>query len=361
METTTSRLPIPGDILDSCFLVLPESGENICFFDIETTGLSPKVSSLYLLGAARLERDSIYLTQWFAEDYTSERDILLAFAEFIRPFHVLVHYNGATFDIPYLEKKYAEHNLPSPFVTIQSLDIFREIKRFKPLFHTPDQKLTTMERLLAFRRRDSFSGKDCIRLYTEFMQKKYFRDPLAKERKDSLLLHNHDDLVGTILCSRLLSYSRYTPGSPSCRLHGNSLVLEDTMPWQYPVDSGMDRDGLRLSFQGNTLRLEIPLYRGTLYHFYENYKDYFYLPEEDMAVHKSVGIYVDKSHRQQAKASNCYTKKSGLFLPLPKGFTPEGQPLFRPSRKKALSYLYVPGEDFTLTQPQCIDYIRHVV
>ena len=47
-----------------------------------------------------------------------------------------------------------------------------------------------------------------------------------------------------------------------------------------------------------------------------NYKDYYYLPDEDRAVHKKVGQYVDPEHRVQASASTCYTKKSSTFLPL---------------------------------------------
>ena len=42
-------------------------------------------------------------------------------------------------------------------------------------------------------------------------------------------------------------------------------------------------------------------------------------------MHKSVAAYVDKSHRVQAKASTCYCKKTGLFLPCP---SLTSQPLF---------------------------------
>ena len=46
-----------------------------------------------------------------------------------------------------------------------------------------------------------------------------------------------------------------------------------------------------------------------------NYKDYYYLPEEDTAIHKSVAFYVDKNYRTKAKAATCYSKKTGCFLP----------------------------------------------
>ena len=52
-----------------------------------------------------------------------------------------------------------------------------------------------------------------------------------------------------------------------------------------------------------------------LKYFYANYKDYYYLPAEDMAIHKSVAAFVDKAHRVQATAANCYTRKKSLYLP----------------------------------------------
>ena len=47
-----------------------------------------------------------------------------------------------------------------------------------------------------------------------------------------------------------------------------------------------------------------------------NYKDYYYLTTEDVAVHKSVAHYVDTKYRKQATASTCYEKHTGEFLPV---------------------------------------------
>ena len=44
-------------------------------------------------------------------------------------------------------------------------------------------------------------------------------------------------------------------------------------------------------------------------------KEYFYLPAEDTAVHKSVASYVDKEFRQKATKDTCYIKQNGDFLP----------------------------------------------
>ena len=50
-------------------------------------------------------------------------------------------------------------------------------------------------------------------------------------------------------------------------------------------------------------------------YFYANYKDYYYLPGQDLAMHKSIASFVDSSRREQAKAENCYTRKTSSFLP----------------------------------------------
>ena len=41
--------------------------------------------------------------------------------------------------------------------------------------------------------------------------------------------------------------------------------------------------------------------------YYLDYKNYYYLPNEDMAVHKSVAVSVDRTHREKAAPENCYT------------------------------------------------------
>lgn len=344
MEITEQPIMMDPAIQNNCQRALPRPAGCICFFDIETTGLSPQISSLYLIGAAWFAEDSLCLKQWFADDYVSEKEILASFSRFTEDFSVFVHYNGSTFDIPYLEKKYHAHDLPSPFSGKESLDLYRLAGRRKGWFGTANMKLTTMECFLGFRRRDQYTGRDCIELYTEYMQKKYFRDSLADERKNQLLLHNHDDLYGTVLCSQLFPYISYRPEQPDCLIEirhpeASALILSDTIQGSFPVSLQAEQDHIHYSFDSCRLTITIPLYEGTLCHYYKDYKDYYYLPEEDMAVHKSVGIYVDPAHRRKATAATCYIKKSGLFLPLPKKFAPGSVPLFKRERRDGHCFL----------------------
>ncbi|MFU0826895.1 MAG: RNase-H-2 domain-containing protein [Lachnoclostridium sp.] len=76
-----------------------------------------------------------------------------------------------------------------------------------------------------------------------------------------------------------------------------------------------DISSIRLLVKNNMLTVKLPVFDGELKYFFENYKDYYYLPMEDTAIHKSVAMYVDKDYKVKAKPANCYIKKQGRFLP----------------------------------------------
>lgn len=77
------------------------------FFDIETTGLSWRTSHLYLIGALFFDpaADTFTLRQWFLDRPTEEKEMLVSFFTFLSDVKRLVHFNGTTFDLPYLTHK----------------------------------------------------------------------------------------------------------------------------------------------------------------------------------------------------------------------------------------------------------------
>ena len=324
MEIYTSILNTASESLASIRSLLPT--ENACFFDIETTGLSPGVSNVYLIGAAEVSDGKARLTQWFANDYTSEKDLLLAFSEYLSRFDTVIHYNGSTFDIPYLTKKYVYHGLADPFLKLDSLDLYREINTFcrkhrkdknaGNIFGTENLKLISVEKLCGFDRGRDFSGKECIDIYTTYMQEKFsHNDANMTSLRNSLLSHNHDDLEGTVISCLMLTYTRYIPVKPSLEIIDDCAYFADALPSGQRFPFTLTVENIR--YEESAVCIKVPLFKGTLYHYFPDYKNYFYLPDEDMAVHKSVGGYVDKEHREKATASNCYIKKTGTFMPIP--------------------------------------------
>lgn len=341
----TIHTTIPSPTLNYRFA---QPVDKIAFFDIETTGLSPKASSLYLIGAMCYDtfRKQWSLTQWFANDYHSEADILTAFLDFLQPFETLYHFNGATFDVPYVLNKCEKHQItPSghclcllqntashqclPDSKPLSIDLLKSIRPLKKKLHLLKANQTALEKWLGICREDQYDGGQLITVYAEYMQKKILRPQEASDLEKLLLLHNHDDIVGMLeVCSILSFYDCFHPVKPpaiqSAGQKDTTLSITFELPSSVPKTVSLKHlwnpedfplSDASLSLQGNTGTLTMPLYQGTLKYFFEPYRDYYYLPEEDNAIHKSVAQFVDPAFRQKATAATCYTKKEGTFLP----------------------------------------------
>ena len=98
-----------------------------------------------------------------------------------------------------------------------------------------------------------------------------------------------------------------------CRRRELILLFHLDIPLPKPISANVNHCFFR--GENTECSLKIPIYEEELKYFYSNYKDYYYLPKEDIAVHKSVASFVDKEYREQATARNCYTRKISSYLP----------------------------------------------
>jgi hypothetical protein len=103
----------------------------------------------------------------------------------------------------------------------------------------------------------------------------------------------------------------------------------------------MRNDLFYVSIQENIIYISIKVIHKELKYFFQNYKDYYYLPKEDMAVHKSVSAFVDKNYRQKAKPENCYTKKTFDSVPIFDNKELEFNELFKENLKDKISYVNI--------------------
>lgn len=322
---------------------------DLLFFDIETTGFSGETSSLYLIGCACYRENHWQLYQWFADTEEAEPELLHAFFSFLRNFSILVHFNGDSFDIPYLIKRCRHYGLPYDFSGVTSLDIYRKIKPYKELLGLESLKQKAIEQFLGIFRTDPYSGGQLIKVYQDYLTTG--EDFLY----NMLILHNKEDLEGMPLILPILNYcdmleGRFSfAGQSSHTIHDifgspeTCLELTYESPCSVPAPWSVSDGTFTLSCDGNRLVCSISLTEGELKYFYPDYKDYYYLPQEDTAVHKSLGEFVDRSARKKATAATCYTKTFGLFLPQPR---PMWTPVFKKAYKEKQTYVRYSPELF---------------
>lgn len=290
--------------------------KDIVFIDIETTGLSPATSSVYLIGAVYHQQMEWHIRQWFSDSLTSEQEILQDFFSFIKSFQALVSFNGESFDIPFLSKCASAYGIDvQPLALMKSFDLYRHLKPLKSLLQLESLKLSGLEAYLEIPRQDTASGKDMIAVYHEYLNT--HDDRLYQ----ALLSHNEEDLKALPQIMPLLSYldifrSEWKLAGYSLSPASASLTIVVDCSVKVPVSITCELPLCRLSIRANQMIVELRAFVGELKYFFDNYRDYYYLPQEDRAVHKKVGQYVDSDHRIQATASTCYTRKSGTFLPL---------------------------------------------
>lgn len=295
--------------------------EDILFVDIETTGFTARSSSLYLIGAAYLQAGCWRIRQWFAESPAEEPGLLHDFFAFGRSFSHLVHFNGNNFDLPYLLQKCEQHKLSYNFDGFEGIDLYKRISPYKAFLHTPNCKQKTLEELMGVEREDTYHGGELIEIYRSYVKS---QDPRARSL---LLLHNSDDMKGMLQILPLLAFYDLFNGSIKARkvqsnryvdYHGHDrqeILMKLALPTPLPFPISNLSNGCYFSGEGSEGILKVPLYEEEMKYFYANYKDYYYLPAEDMAIHKSVASFVDKAYRTQATAASCYTRKYAAYLP----------------------------------------------
>lgn len=295
------------------------------FLDIETTGLYAKSSSLYLIGCIYLDSKSQkpgwHSIQWFAQNYEDEINVLKAFIQFASCYKYLIHFNGNQFDIPYLQQKMTQYQLSFSFANTEGIDIYRRIIHFKSFLKLPNYKQKTIESFLNTNREDTYSGGELIEIYHDYVLTH------DSEKENFLLLHNAEDIKGLLdvvaalsIPDLILEPVKVTKVQANYYndIHNRQLpelIMSLHLSTPLPTAISYSANGCYFCGNGNDAKLRVPMYEEEMKYFYSNYKDYYYLPKEDTAIHKSVASFVDKEYREQALASNCYTRKVSTYLP----------------------------------------------
>lgn len=286
--------------------------------DIETTGLSAARHFIYCIGCSYLspdKGDNITVQLFFAEKQEQEAELLAALTTLLQTHKRIITFNGNSFDLPFLKKRYEINHIKQPFSDTQSVDLYREACHLKNLIQLPDYKQKSIETFLGCFREDSYTGKELITQYL------LYNENPTEELLHTLLLHNSEDVRGMYDLLTMLCYSDFLSGNFQIK----TVVLSSTdqiyycditlsLSYVFPQKVTVVLPEASLMLQGKEALISFPVHHGSLRHYFADYKNYYYLPEEQTIIHKSLGSCVDPDHREKATKQNCYLEKTCHYL-----------------------------------------------
>ena len=355
--------------------------EDALLYDIETTGLNPKASQLYLLGVLLFHKENREFIQYFAESVLDEEEILEQFFQLCQTKKVLISFNGEGFDNRFIEAMAKSYGKLPLHLNLKQLDLFKLIRKRKKFYGLESCSLKSCERFLGIHREDRCSGGELISVYREYLQDK------CSEKKNMLLLHNREDIQNLPALFSFLAYENIFQGNVHFQraehlvrdemkekndnhqkdksLQIKDLELEErqnsrtseklclrfSLPSSVPVPLTLTPKNFLLEIKETSLCLTVPLYQGELCYFFKDYKDYEFIPSEDRAVHKSLVNMYPKEMREKAKASTAYQKMKTSFLPV----FQEGEKVFKKTYQD--KQCFIPFKENTFESISPVEYL----
>ncbi len=178
------------------------------FMDIETTGLSPDRCKFILGGLVIIQKTepvaedleklkaTLLCCQYFSEYNTveDEKAALSAYMTALKELDVIISYNGARFDVPFLKTRCRKHGINFKEGFPFNLDLYQVVNKYSDLRKfLPNLRQKTLETYcgLSPTRTDAISGSESVDLYFAYLAHK------AGQGKENLMktiiLHNSDD------------------------------------------------------------------------------------------------------------------------------------------------------------------------
>ena len=366
--------------------------EDTLLYDIETTGLNPKSSQLYLLGILLFHKENSELIQYFAESVLDEEEILEQFFQLCKAKKVLISFNGEGFDNRFVESMAKSYGKLPLHLNLKQLDLFKLIRKRKKFYGLESCSLKSCERFLGIYREDRCNGGELISVYREYLQNK------DSKKKNSLLLHNREDIQNLPDLFSFLAYENIFQGNvkfqtaefleseeiKNIKYHhqtknpletshlelesslqikkleleeeqksrsAKKLCLQYYLPSPVPVPLTLAPKNYLLEIKDKFLFLTVPLYQGELCYFFKDYKDYEFIPSEDRVVHKSLASMYPKEMREKAKASTAYQKMKASFLPV----FQEGEKVFKKTYQD--KQCFIPFKENTFESINPVEYL----
>ncbi|MGI6021028.1 MAG: ribonuclease H-like domain-containing protein [Lachnospiraceae bacterium] len=258
-------------------LYTPYLDESCAFLSISSDGYYWRTSKLGSADIIALKSGEWYDTRLSADPENEEDEYLILeqLCEILPKFNTIFTFNGTSFTIPYLKSKFDAYDLPNPFQKAQNpiqRDLYMEYKALYRFLKLPSRKLS------------DFSG---------FLG--------GSDENDAEMLLN---------ISRLLPYTEFLKGeiSPIQAVpSGSDLVFIFKLKTPVPVRNSFNAGPFYVLLEDCIGKISVKTENGYIKHFYPDYRNYEYLPEEGFAIHKSLSSFVEKSRKIPAQPDTAFT------------------------------------------------------
>ncbi len=322
--------------------------ERICdpakalFIDIETTGLKKEDTSLYLIGCGYYTDEGFMTRLIFADASEEEADVLKTFYDMLKGFTHLFHFNGLKFDIPYLTYKAGIYDMPALFDGLTQIDIYKLCKPLRYLLFPESMRQKSIEDFLAIKRQDMYNGGELIQVYKDYEVSGSMSD------LEKLITHNREDVLGMHLIMPILYYldlkdaplsftgyriNTYTDYNLASR---EEVIFDFTFDLDLPRSFVAKTETMyvKLNSEKKTVSIRLPIITDDMKVFFDDYRQYCYLPEEDTAVLAQIAHTLPKERYKKATRQTCYRKVTGRFVKQPSElFTPSLRTEYKDKRR----------------------------
>lgn len=229
------------EIISSKAAIQVSLPEGYCVFDIETTGLSHHSDNVVLIGILFNRKNDTIATQFLAKKRSHEKEILFYFKELLSEFEGHITFNGFSFDIPFLNRRYEKYKLGYEISKDCGIDVLRLVRPHSRSLGLESCRLKEIEKAMGIARDDSISSRDSVLIYDEYEK------TACESLKKKILLHNYDDILNLAVLHgkvqkkleemRLSSSFCITAAGETIRLFmDNSYIRGKTLYFEYSTD-----------------------------------------------------------------------------------------------------------------------------
>lgn len=283
------------------------------FIDIETTGFSKEFCRVYLISLCTLRDGVIHAVQFLSDYEDDEKEILDSAFDYLSKYENIITYNGRAFDLPFLKKRAELLAVHCPIDEKKDTDLYRIAKNLHFLYDEVGLKLKSIEKFLGIKRTDEKNGGELIKVYQRYIALTKVGDADASHLEKELLLHNYEDVINLVPLMVLFEYQKLLKPKVTIEkfeVTEKEVFFSGKTNANIPNPFFLKNDYCFLNFEKKNIKGTVKFVDGKLRYYLPDYKNYFYIPDENTILPKQFASAIPKDRRRNATMEECFVEKS---------------------------------------------------